>query len=167
MASAGSHTGSSLSMSMWMVVTGIRKKFPRVNHISVSDFNNMMEKEGNILCLDTRAPDEYAVSRISNSKQIDYQSPTPWKDIDLNNINKVVCYCSVGYRSSIVADKLTEHFKDQRQDDISVYNLEGGIFQWVISGNKVNGETDNKVHHYSTLWGKLLPTELRYVPSNL
>ena len=77
-----------------------------------------------------------------------------------------MCYCSVGYRSSIVADKLKTFLKSSgTSSDVKVFNLEGGIFQWVIEGRGLEGEHKERVHPYSSFWGRLLPSHLRH--SNL
>ena len=135
-----------------------------------------------IQCKDARAQEEYDISHIPDSIRVDYNKEEPWNGIDFTNTKKgisilspntftvhlfqVVCYCSVGYRSSVVADKLSRHLKEQ---NIDVYNLEGGVFQWAIENNELNGQSTNQVHPYSSLWGKLLPVNLRYKPpdSNL
>lgn len=102
----------------------------------------------------------------------------------------VVCYCSVGYRSSAVAQKLFSQHKrrtnckgssvDTEQDGetngheeehkeeaskLDIYNLEGGIFQWACEQREIvneRGERVNTVHQYSAFWGKLLPAQLRH-----
>ena len=103
----------------------------------------------------------------------------------------VVCYCSVGYRSSAVAQKLFSQHKrntvassmDTQEDrernehchggekhkeasvKLDIYNLEGGIFQWACEQREIvneRGEKVNTVHPYSAFWGKLLPAQLRH-----
>lgn len=75
----------------------------------------------------------------------------------------VVCYCSIGYRSSDMAQRL---FRAARTDNIplDVYNMHGGIFQWAIEEREIVNEDGIKaavVHPYSSVWGKLLPVKLR------
>ena len=48
---------------------------------------------------------------------------------------------------------------------LDIYNLEGGIFQWACEQREIVnniGEKVNTVHPYSSLWGKLLPAQLRH-----
>ena len=48
---------------------------------------------------------------------------------------------------------------------LDIYNLEGGIFQWVCEQREIvnnKGEKVNTVHPYSSFWGKLLPAQLRH-----
>ena len=77
----------------------------------------------------------------------------------------VVCYCSVGYRSSDVAQKLYRSAKSEGQvGELQVHNLEGGIFQWACDGREMvdnAGERAVVVHPYTAFWGNLLPSKLR------
>ena len=70
----------------------------------------------------------------------------------LHGINKnapIIVYCSVGYRSEKISEKLlAAGYKN-------VENLYGGIFEWKNKRNTVvdkNGITNN-VHPYSKTWG--------------
>jgi rhodanese-related sulfurtransferase len=99
--------------------------------------------------LDAREPKEYTVSHLSNAVNIGYDK------IDFSAIKNVakeqaiVVYCSIGYRSEKVSEKLIAMGFKQ------VYNLYGGIFEWKNQGKKVvnsSGET-NEVHAYSKVWG--------------
>jgi predicted sulfurtransferase len=62
----------------------------------------------------------------------------------------VVVYCSVGYRSEQIGEKLLQAgFTD-------VHNLFGSIFEWVNQGYPVfknQSEQTNRVHAYSRSWG--------------
>jgi hypothetical protein len=61
----------------------------------------------------------------------------------------VVVYCSVGYRSEKIAARLRE------MGFLEVYNLYGGLFEWVNRGNPVyrNEQATRAVHGYSWTWG--------------
>ena len=63
---------------------------------------------------------------------------------------KIVIYCSVGYRSEKIAEKLIKSgYKN-------IYNLYGGIFEWVNRGFSIydkEQKSTNKVHAYSPSWG--------------
>jgi 3-mercaptopyruvate sulfurtransferase SseA len=62
-------------------------------------------------------------------------------------------YCSVGYRSERVGEKL------QKLGYQNVYNIYGGIFEWKNEGmqvvNRQNQPTDS-VHTYNKNWSKWL-----------
>ncbi len=80
----------------------------------------------------------------------------------------VVCYCSVGYRSSNVAKTLfSKHKQSTGSSDeiLDVYNLEGGLFQWANERRGIVNNSGDKVatvHPYSLFWGKLLNYDLRH-----
>jgi rhodanese-related sulfurtransferase len=102
-----------------------------------------------ILFLDAREPDEYAVSHIKNAVFAGYDH------FDLKNLpamapdQPIVVYCSVGYRSEKIAEKLRAAGYNR------VSNLYGGIFEWVNQGFPVydqNGRTE-RVHAFDRSWG--------------
>ena len=81
---------------------------------------------------------------------------------------KVVCYCSVGYRSSALAQELIFELKkpayQEMRSKIRIYNLEGSIFKWANEGKDLKDNRETKtvvVHPYNFVWGKLLNAELR------
>ena len=99
--------------------------------------------------LDARSIEEYEVSYIKDAVWVGYE------DFDIKRISgvdkdaKVIVYCSVGYRSEKVTEKLLEAgFKE-------VYNMYGGIFEWVNSGYPVFNEEGltQKTHGYNKKWG--------------
>lgn len=113
-------------------------------------------KEEKIYYLDAREPEEYKISHIPNALNVGF------KNFNSNSLNKVpkdavvIVYCSVGYRSGKIGEKLTkEGYK-------KVYNLYGGIFEWANLGNPVfnsSGET-HEVHGYNAKWSEYLNTEV-------
>lgn len=72
-------------------------------------------------------------------------------------------YCSVGYRSGGFAKKL------QDAGYTNVQNMSGSIFQWANEGRPIerDGHRVDKVHPYSSTWGKLLKPELRAETSSV
>jgi len=72
---------------------------------------------------------------------------------DLSPDAHIVTYCSVGYRSERIGEKL------QDAGFQNVQNLKGSIFQWINEGNKVvdkDGKTTQQVHGFNEKWGKWL-----------
>jgi rhodanese-related sulfurtransferase len=104
--------------------------------------------------LDTRSEREYKVSHLSGARYVGHD------DFDLQRLpaglskdTPIVVYCSVGYRSEKVGEKL------QQAGYTWVRNLYGGLFDWVNRGYAVvdeKGHPTQKVHAYSRLWGKWL-----------
>ncbi|MBC8082525.1 MAG: rhodanese-like domain-containing protein [Hymenobacter sp.] len=108
----------------------------------------LRKKPETVLLLDTRTPVEYRVSHLRGARLVNYDSFGESTFSDLPRNRTVVVYCSVGYRSERVGERLAAlGFRDVR-------NLYGGIFQWVNEGRPVydaRGLTKN-IHPYSSLW---------------
>ncbi|MEJ2177481.1 MAG: rhodanese-like domain-containing protein, partial [Gammaproteobacteria bacterium] len=114
-----------------------------------------------------REQSEFEVSHLKGAIQID-------PDISRQEFNQlygdavsdktVVFYCSVGRRSSLLADRLSEDLSAWGTKDI--YNLRHGIFGWHNNyGELVDQNTNTDyVHPYNWLWGRLLERRdmLRY-----
>ncbi len=99
--------------------------------------------------LDAREKYEYEVSHINDAIYVGYND---FKIDVLQNVQKntpIIVYCSVGYRSEKITEKLiAAGYKN-------VQNLYGGIFEWKNENNVVedkNGITNN-VHAFSKTWG--------------
>jgi len=102
--------------------------------------------------LDARTPAEFKVSHLRGARFVNYDSLATEKFAGLDRNQPVVVYCSVGYRSERLGERL--HALGFRQ----VRNLYGGLFKWVNEGYPVynaQGRTNN-VHPYSALWGMWL-----------
>lgn len=103
-----------------------------------------------LVLLDSREQDEFEVSHISGALPVGYEQ----FDIkSLDNTPKdasIIVYCSVGYRSERIGEKLKEAGFE------NVYNLYGGVFQWTNDGFELvdqDGKPTNKIHAYSKTWG--------------
>lgn len=132
-----------------------------------------------LLILDCRPEEEYTISHLQPSVRVDFnkdvqeiikQLPANLQSVgDLVNTD-VVCYCSVGYRSSVVTDKLRMYF--QSNADLlptgeafpAAYNLEGSLFKWANEHRHMvdhDGRETTFAHPYNTIFGKLLNSEYR------
>lgn len=106
----------------------------------------------NALFLDAREPREYEVSHIEGARCVGYDEFDLDSISDLDKSQPIVVYCSVGYRSEKIGEKL------QDAGFTNVYNLYGGIFHWINTDHPVvsnTGET-NVVHAFNKKWGKWL-----------
>lgn len=117
-----------------------------VPEISVDSLNKLRT---NVLLLDTREKDEYNVSRLKNAKWVGYKTFSLDSVQNIDKTKPIVVYCSVGYRSEKIAEKLiAAGFTD-------VQNLYGGIFEWKNKKFDLynrDGITDD-VHPYNATWG--------------
>lgn len=107
--------------------------------------------QNELVILDAREYKEFEVSHISGARHIGFDKIdyTVLKGIDKKV--KIVVYCSIGYRSEKVGEKLIAMgFKN-------VYNLYGSIFDWVNKDNKVvdhQGQVTYNIHGYNAKWSK-------------
>lgn len=109
----------------------------------------LSEKLERVVLLDAREQAEYDVSHIKNAKHVGYKTFAEGALAGISKDSTIVVYCSVGYRSEKIGERL------KALGFANVYNLHGGIFEWVNQGNSVFngiGETDS-IHAYSKVWG--------------
>lgn len=109
--------------------------------------------------LDCREKNEFDVSHIPSAQWVGYSQ----FDIEgLDKINKedtIVVYCSVGYRSEKIGEKLISNgFRN-------VYNLYGGIFEWVNTNNDVEvpAGKSQQIHSYSASWKKWITKKINII----
>ena len=137
------------------VISDIRNKYPDVKQLQTAELQKLSKSPDSkpVILIDARRKEEFQVSHISGAKNIPYKSKDLLKYlIDIKPDSHIVVYCSVGYRSSILARKL------QFLGFVEVHNLEGSIFKWANEGRPlVQGQTTvHKVHPYDARWGSLL-----------
>lgn len=117
-----------------------------VPYVSVAELKRMPRA----VLLDTRQKKEFSVSHLPGARWVGYE------EFDLKSVGDVprnapiVVYCSVGYRSERVGEKL------QAAGYQNVRNLYGSLFEWVNQGNPVvgpDGKPTTRVHAYDRLWG--------------
>lgn len=150
----------------------VRSSFPDVSQISSAQLADMMSRGEPVALLDVREPNEYAVSHLARADRVD-----PGARIDrLLAANQssivgktVVLYCSVGVRSSKLAEQARTELLQHGAK--AVYNLEGGIFRWHGENKPVvdlQGSTD-LVHPYDAYWGRLVERQdkVAYQPKSL
>lgn len=124
-----------------------------IPYIHEDKLNQKMGEGEDIIILDTRTIAEYNISHLNGAKFIDYDGFKANMVEDLDKDKEVVVYCSVGYRSEKIGEKLRD------MGFTNVKNLYGGIFDWKNNGNTVvtapGAETDS-VHTYNRNWSKWL-----------
>lgn len=104
------------------------------------------------LFLDAREYAEFEISHIEKARFVGYKSFTLniLKDVPKNKF--IIVYCSIGKRSENIVLKL------KKSGYQNVYNLYGGIFEWVNQGHLVydSEAVTQNVHGYSPFWGRYL-----------
>jgi rhodanese-related sulfurtransferase len=106
----------------------------------------------NALYLDAREKAEYDVSHIPGALFVGYDHFDIHVLDSIPKNREMVVYCSVGYRSEKIGEKLIA------AGYVNVTNLYGGIFLWVNEEREIvnAGGPTKQVHAYNYLWGDWL-----------
>ena len=140
----------------------IRARFPAVNHLPTDTLQvwqkGSLQRE-DVILLDVREPAEYAVSHLRGARLAPSRDEALKILRGVRTSRRIVLYCSVGFRSSKLAEFL------MKTGFTEVYNLEGSIFRWANEGRPVYRaeERVRVVHPYDSYWGRLLKKPLRQV----
>lgn len=138
----------------------IRQKFSTVTHLGPEALNTGLKANADEwLLFDVREHEEFNVSHIKGAALL--PPGTSVKTFIKNhgaglNGKRVVFYCSVGMRSSQMAERLQ---KAAFENGVaSVHNLKQGLFGWSNRNyTMVNrGGKTPYIHPYSKHWGQLL-----------
>jgi rhodanese-related sulfurtransferase len=147
-------TGSAAEGPVWSeVLREVRGRFPSVTQVSTHQVAEWLGdgKRRPPHVVDTRAAEEFEVSRLPGARRA--SSVAEFRALGIPRDEPVVVYCSVGYRSSALAERL------RGQGWSQVMNMEGSIFAWANEGRAVvgsNGMATGVVHPYNARWGVLL-----------
>ena len=150
-------------MFLWILSAWVKNKFPDVDNITTDELSEKVKHNNNLLVVDNRQQQEYNVSFINGAKLLEFplaeNALTEFVDKNVSDVTEeIICYCSVGYRSSVVAGQLGAILAEKKKDDVKVYNLEGSMFKWVNEDRpvtNVKSETVCYAHPYSYMWGML------------
>ena len=157
------------SAKLAKIQDSIKSEFESVQHIEASRFETI--PSGDVVIFDVREQSEFDISHLEGALQV---SPGISSREFISTFNQmltgktVIFYCSVGQRSSDLAERVQDSLASSATTGI--YNLQGGIFNWHNEKRALvseSGVTDN-VHPYNSYWGRLLerPERIRYQPDN-
>ena len=120
--------------------------------IHAADLKSELNSDTPPVVLDAREKKEFDVSHLNGAIWVGYD------DFRLDRVKaekdgRVVVYCSVGYRSEKIGEKL------KKAGYSNVFNLFGGIFKWKNSAYPLVDDTGSEtdyIHAYDADWGKWL-----------
>lgn len=119
--------------------------------VPVISCGSLYENMDQFIILDARESTEYQVSHLKNARFVGHDQFSLEDLSDMDKSKPIVVYCSIGYRSEKIGEKL------QKSGFTKVYNLFGSIFEWVNQGFPVydaGGSRVLKVHTYNRKWSK-------------
>ena len=151
---AGSAADTATEADWRALLRDIRDRYPNVSQLPL---DVPLLEQATTLRVDVREPNEYAVSHLhdaENARDVDAIE----RLIDQRRPENVVLYCSVGYRSSALAEAL------RTRVSVPVHNLEGSLFAWANAGRQLSGLDDRAptvVHPFNERWGRYLAPAYR------
>ena len=119
--------------------------------LSLEELQALLAAGKPILLLDIREAEEFEAGAIPSARLL------PPGQVDLfipeENENRIVTYCTVGYRSGRAAASL------EKRLGRPVYNLHGGIIEWFNQGGQVvdsSGRISDTVHPFNADWSRFI-----------
>lgn len=124
--------------------------------VETAELNGWMDSDHPPVLLDARTRAEFEVSHLEGARRVDPDRPN-LGSLRLPEGSRVVVYCSVGYRSADIAQRLRE------RGVTHVYNLLGGLFEWANEDRPLYhaGARVRLVHPYDRVWGAMLDEDRR------
>ena len=166
-----------LSTSLFSACTGGETGLDKVHADILSDHATVAQiapdifaklETDNLLILDIREPEEYAVSRIPGAIWVSPNATADTATIQIGDVSdkQIIVYCSVGKRSSLFAERVQDEMLANGATSVS--NLERGIFGWHNESRALvdaRGATD-AVHPYDAIWKRYVKRreKARYTP---
>lgn len=136
----------------------IRSRHPAVAQLSVPALQAWLRDttRPRPWLLDTRTAEEFADGHLQAAVRADAVGSAMLQLRQRSPGAAAVLYCSVGHRSSALADALLARGAQR------IFNLEGSLFEWANEGHAVvtDGGRPGKVHPYNRQWGALLRRDL-------
>lgn len=128
-----------------------RKVYPEVQQITTGMLEQRMESPGSLLLVDVRSSEEFAISHLPGAIRLGSAAQIA-DELQRRKSSEAVLYCSVGFRSSMLAHVLAVRGVE------GVANLDGSIFEWANEGRPLcRGEAlVYHVHPFSKRWAGLL-----------
>jgi rhodanese-related sulfurtransferase len=118
--------------------------------IPVIDVDKASKEKDQFIFIDAREIEEFETSHIKDAIWLGYDQPQ-WQNIKhISKNQKIIVYCSIGYRSEKIGEKL------KKMGYVNVYNLYGSIFEWINRNNTVfsHSKKTNYIHTYNKNWSK-------------
>lgn len=139
-------------------IEDVAKRWPNLQHVPANDVARMMAEKSAVI-FDVRTEEEYNVSHLEGAVRVD-------PAIDSSEFLKAhagavkgktaVFYCSVGVRSSKLAERVGQGLKEAGAT--ATQNLRGGIFAWLQEYRPLHDAEGpiELVHPYDKTWGKAI-----------
>jgi rhodanese-related sulfurtransferase len=159
---AGSVLAAKDPVSLEALKTEIHARYPDVRTLTADDLRRWQADAARAqpVVLDARSREEYAVSRLPGAVLAQNTSAAARALTGRAKDVPVVVYCSVGYRSAVLARALG------KRGYTNVANLDGSLFEWANRGFPLEpARIPPAVHPYDQQWGRYLDSALWSTPN--
>lgn len=159
---AGSASAAKDPVSLEALKTELHARYPDVRTLTTEDLRRWQADAARSqpIVLDVRSREEYAVSRLPGAVPAPDASAAIRALAGRAKDAPVVVYCSVGYRSAVLARTLG------RRGYTNVANLDGSLFEWANRGFPLEpARVPPAVHPYDRQWGRYLDSALWSTPN--
>lgn len=139
-------------------IEDVARRWPNLQHVPTADLARMIKEESAVV-FDVRTEQEYSVSHIEGAIRVDPAvDSAEFLKAHAGAVNgkTAVFYCSVGVRSSKLAERVGQGLKEAGAR--ASQNLRGGIFAWHRDGRQLFDDKGaiELVHPYDKTWGKAI-----------
>lgn len=137
---------------------GIAATHDNVEHMAADELLALDRDE--FVLFDVREADEFAVSHLPGAVLVDPDMRAAEFAAHFGESlegKRAIFYCSVGVRSSILADRVAEMV--EKSTGNAPVNLIGGLFKWRNENRQlvtVAGQLTGDIHPYDDYWGRLI-----------
>jgi rhodanese-related sulfurtransferase len=139
------------------MIDTVHRKFPDVKHVDTAAVEQLLKNNDAVQIVDVREPEEFKVSHLPGAINVPPESSDEDILAKIKPDHPTVVYCSVGWRSSEMAERL------QATGRTNVVNYAGSIFAWANAEQPLesSGGATKAVHPYDKHWGRYLKPEHR------
>ena len=119
--------------------------------VPIIGVQELKDIQNEVHIFDARERSEYQLSHIAGAQYLGYNDFDETRLAGIPKDSKIVLYCSIGYRSEKIGEKL------RKQGYTNIYNLYGSIFEWANQGYPLvdkDGQPTRKLHTYNAKWSK-------------
>lgn len=161
----GAHKRPGHISPLSVIEGAVRLRYREISHLSPDRFEDLRRRE-DVVLVDVREADEFDVSHLDGAVRVDPEAKAGdvLKAVGNPKGKTFVFYCSVGARSSILAQRVRQSLMGRGAK--GVYNLSGGIFRWHNEERALVHQSapTSLVHKYDDYWGQLLRRQDLAVP---
>ncbi len=147
---------ASQSAQLERTIEDVAKRWPNLQHVSAENVARMMAEKSAVI-FDVRSEQEYNVSHLEGAIRVDpaIDSAEFFRaQAEAVKGKTAVFYCSVGVRSSKLAERVGRGLKEAGA--LGIQNMRGGIFAWHQEQRPLHDAKGliELVHPYDKTWGK-------------